>query len=186
MIIALHGTNGAGKSTLARTIMSEYETKEPLMATGRRKPLGYNLTMEGIPDLFVPGHYEIANGGIDTIKSLDDVYYLIQLANTQGKNVLFEGKNMSNGSGRILRHCLRTNTRIILIDHPVDECIASVRARGHTIKEETIRKLHRKARLDAEVLTQHGYQVAVCDRESALETCRLWLREIASQDLYVV
>jgi hypothetical protein len=176
MIISLRGTNGAGKSTIVRTIMNDYRDRWELRTTGRRKPVGYRLSTPGQQDLFIPGHYEIANGGIDTLRDLNEAYELITEYDTIGCHVLYEGKNMSDGTQRI---SLFPTERIavIVVRHPIEGCIASVRARGHSIREESIRRVEQKCLRDAAVLSYNGFRVRGLCREDALEACRTELRK---------
>lgn len=178
-IISLRGTNGAGKSTIVRAIMKLYDQKRENMVMWRRKPLSYVLgklrSEDGAivmrEELFIPGHYEIANGGVDTLADLDSAYDLIREAYEQKYNVLYEGKNMSDSVNR-LAEFPKTDVAVIVVDHPVDECIASVRARGHSIKEETIRRLHTKVNNDALKFIELGFQVHRLNREQALAHVR--------------
>ena len=172
MIIALRGTNGAGKSTLVRAVMKFYDECIPKERPGRRRPLGYYCyTNREIPrQLYIPGHYEIANGGIDTLGSLEDAYSLIAEANAAGYHVLFEGKNMQDGSSIDIATTLFTKEEItfVHVNHPVDDCIASVRQRGHSIKEETIRSIAARVEKNNEVLRREHYACHSLSREDAL------------------
>lgn len=172
MIISLRGTNGAGKSTIVRTLMERLgvHNREELRVDWRRKPLGYFYREAVTPGLFVPGHYEIANGGVDTIESLESAYELILAYASRGFNVIYEGKNMSDGP-KWVRKIEPTQITLVHVELPVDECISAVRSRGHSIKEETIRKLHDKTTRDMETLEREGYRVYRGDRKSCLEFC---------------
>jgi len=177
MIISLRGTNGAGKSTLVRRIMKEYEERHPISIEGRRKPIGYRFYGVGKRALFIPGHYEIANGGIDTIKDLEQSYALIREYFYLGLNVLYEGKNMSDGVNLVMRYFKQDEIRIVVIDTPVDICIQSVRDRGHSIKEETIHRLARKVENDAQQFIRNGYVVIKGNREDSFTSCKKILCE---------
>lgn len=181
MIISLRGTNGAGKSTIVREIMSLYWTKVAIeYFPDRRNPSGYLLrprSIVGTP-LFVPGHYEIANGGVDTLPSLDAAYELIQVhAVEMGCDVLYEGKNMSDGCTRLLE--LKEQglpVGVVHLDIPVKKCVQSVRERGHKIKVETIERLAVKCAREAEQFEKQGVEVYSGDREGALRQVRRWLK----------
>jgi len=69
-VIQIRGTSGSGKSTLVRQVMGLYYEKQPLFKRGRKQPIGYILTHPDTPSLFVPGHYESACGGLDTISKV--------------------------------------------------------------------------------------------------------------------
>lgn len=171
MIVSLRGTSGSGKTHVVRQIMKLYESREEVRSPGRRHPIGYKLRSSGSsPALFVPGHYEPStpNGGVDTMKSIEDVYSMIWDAHDAGFNVLYEGKNMSDGVSRVRDMFGADQIVIVLIDHPVEDCVASVRSRGHKISEASIAKTDRKCRADAESFRQLGYDVRILPRVQAL------------------
>lgn len=170
MIISLRGTNGAGKSHLVRELMRSYDQILPVMSDGRRRPLGYDCAITGylasahcrttVARLWIVGHYEIANGGIDTLGSLDEAYAEIASRHLptdscrKPRHVIYEGKNLSDGPGRLLDLAKSADVRVVHLDTPLEECVASVRARGHKIREETIARLHEKSRRDVEHFRQ--------------------------------
>lgn len=172
MIVSLRGTNGAGKSTIVRAIMAEYSV-EKLYREHRKKPIGYHLDGGRI---YIPGHYEIANGGIDTLRHLDEAYDLIRAAWRAGRNVIYEGKNLQDGSTRI-QEFPQFDVRVVVVNTPLTECVASVRNRGHGIAEKTIERLHEKVLRDADRLTKIGYFVTITDRAGALELCKSLLHK---------
>lgn len=171
-VVLLRGTNGAGKSTLVRAIMKMYDECIPMERPGRRRPLGYHCyTNSGSPhQLFIPGHYEIANGGIDTLKDLDEVYDLIWQAYDNGYSVLFEGKNMQDGTVSLRATQLFDAEQLafVHIDTSVDECIYAVRQRGHLIAEKTIRSIAKRIPLVTDGLIMSGYECYSLSREKAL------------------
>lgn len=173
MIISLRGTNGAGKSTIVRQIMKSYSTMTQIEYPGRRHPTGYILTSPGLVPLFVPGHYEIANGGIDTLQSLDYAYSLIETHAGLGMNVLAEGKNMSDGCARLhAMHLRGMNVVAAHIDLSVKECTAAVRSRGHKIKIETIQKLHEKTIREMKKFAEDGVEIFSGSRGLVFEFVR--------------
>jgi energy-coupling factor transporter ATP-binding protein EcfA2 len=186
MIISLRGTNGSGKSTLVRTIMAAYKVKTAIRYPGKQRPRGYVCLRvfngEEVPTpstpLFVPGHYEIDNGGVDTLPDLDTAYELIKThALELGCDVLYEGKNMSDGAKRLLE--LRDaglDVAVACIDIPVGNCVAAVRTRGHKIKVETIEKLHAKCQREMEKFKQEGIECFSGNRVTVLRTVRQWLK----------
>lgn len=173
MIISLRGTNGAGKSTIIRTLMKDFSDRVEIRYPGRRKPVGYQLS-HGNVRLFVPGHYEIANGGIDTLSNIDEAYEMIINADKTGWNVIYEGKNLSDGVSRF--QSLPTNDKLVIVlTHPVELCIHSVRERGHRIREETIRNIYEKTIRDVREFEKLGISVFNASREEALDLCRRML-----------
>ena len=185
MIISLRGTNGSGKSTLVRALMNEYYQKIEISLEGRRKPIGYRLTALDKPELFIPGHYEIANGGIDTLRDLDVAYEMIWHSAVMKRHVVYEGKNMTDGTARFMRFP-RELAVVIVINHPVEDCIASVRARGHRIKEKTIEYIARKVMIDAEKFQENGFTVHYLSRELALAKCKSILKSGVTNDAGVI
>lgn len=171
-VILLRGTNGAGKSTIVRAIMKLYDECITHERSGRRRPLGYYChTNSGFPhQLYIPGHYEIANGGIDTIKSLEEVFQNIWEAYDNGYSVLFEGKNMQDGTVALRATELFSKEQMafIHVNTPVDVCIHSVRQRGHSIAEKTILSIAKRIPLVTDGLTMAGYECFTLSREDAL------------------
>ena len=93
----------------------------------------------------VPGHYDIANGGVDTLKTLDEAYKLAEEFAAKDYDVLMEGKCMSDGPPHALNlHYKKLDVRVVHINEPLAKCIASVRKRGHNIAEHSIEKTHDK------------------------------------------
>ena len=180
MIISLRGTNGSGKSTIVREIMRMYRAEVKIEYRGRRRPVGYIMLPKDFSEtrLFVPGHYEIANGGIDTLPSLDYAYGLIRVhALELGSHVLYEGKNMSDGvNGLVALHEEGLEVAVAWLREPVDLCVRSVRERGHKIKEETIRKLHDKCERQINIFRGYGIEHFVGDRAETLEQVKRWLK----------
>lgn len=170
-IINIRGTNGAGKSTLVRRIMELYDRRTPLIWESRRKPAGYHCYKDEAPPLFVPGHYEIQNGGIDTFRSLDLAYSLVK-SHSKMNNVIFEGKNMSDGTTRMGELGPKSDVYVVAIQLPLEECIAAVRERGHTIKESTIERLWIKTGREMKAFRALGYDTATLPREEAYGLCR--------------
>lgn len=175
MIISLRGTNGAGKSTIVKKIMKQYPTVRALMLPYRRKPAGYICEM-GTARLFVPGHYEIDNGGIDTIGDLKTVYNLISSFHELGCNILYEGMNLSDSVAiLIMMHLSKIDVRVIFLDHPLSSCISSVRARGHKIREQTIVNIYKKCDNQFQRLQREGIRCIKLKRKAALNQIEQWL-----------
>lgn len=180
MIVSIRGASGAGKTTLARALHASPQLRPPVpqFVCGRRKPLYYIQARDdlaGTPLVSI-GHYEIVNGGMDTIDDLDAAYEVIEERARAGCDVLYEGKTMTDGVARMV--ALRRaghDVRVLHLATPVAECIRSVRARGHTIAEDSIRKMHERVfRLvrDAEAM---GVRVYRGNREACLMEAKEWL-----------
>jgi len=174
VIISLRGTSGSGKSHLVREVKRRYARSKPVYATGRRKPL-YVLhgRSEDGKCLVVPGHYEIANGGVDTLSTLDEAYNIARWADSCGHHVLMEGKNMSDGCGQVAALCVEgREVRVVHLDVSVEQCVASVRQRGHKISESSIRRTDAKVRREMERFTCRKF---AGDRTECLAKVLEWL-----------
>lgn len=137
-IISIRGTSGSGKSTLARRVMECYDGERvtyrgPMVGKPRKQPHGYLLqtTPPGRP-LFVPGHYETACGGCDTLPSYDVAVEMINNHAARGHDVMFEGLLWAPEVTRTVElHKRWGNLHIIGLCLPLDVCLASVNARRH-------------------------------------------------------
>lgn len=188
--INVRGTGGSGKSTLVRRVMGHYRS-EPLRREGRRRPLGYHLEGAGASPLYVPGHYETACGGCDTIKTPGEVYDLINLALTdvQGStghsyDVLYEGIMVMDDVRRAVEldkwlkrmpsgEPLRNRLYVIYLTTPIEECLAAIRARrearGDTRPLDPRNTVDRKRRAEGGLrrLREAGISVECLSREDA-------------------
>jgi predicted kinase len=176
VIISLRGTSGAGKSHIVHSLTRGLDVAQTLEKAGRRKPLGtvYFLPLGGF--LMVPGHYQIANGGVDTLRTLDEAYELIREWDERGCHVLYEGKNMSDRAARALElHREKRDVRVIVINHPVNECVAAVRARGHQISVSSIASTARRVEKDASAMLREKMHVQQLPRALAEKEVRQWL-----------
>ena len=168
MIISLRGTSGAGKSHLTKTVTELYDRHRDVYKEGRIKPL---YTIHGRNPLgrclVTPGHYEIANGGIDTLPSLDEAYRIARWASRQDHDVLMEGKNMSDGVAAVNQLVEEGfDVHVVVLNTSVNECVRAVRERGHKIAEKSIEKTFMKVMRD---ITKFHCEVSVGDRQSCLE-----------------
>lgn len=139
MIVNVRGTSGSGKSTLVRNIMALYPVRSPYNTQGRKRPLGYSLGLDSDPPLtlFVPGHYETACGGCDTIKTVDEVYRMVRVAALGAPvlDVIYEGIMVQDDVRRAVEMDLELRATgqpplvVIGLTTPVEECLAAVRGR---------------------------------------------------------
>jgi|SRR5215475_8571400 len=179
MILTIRGTNGCGKSTIVREIIAGYnEVTKIAYPTGygkKRKAMGLVCSNGTERALFIPGHYDIDNGGIDTMNDmgLDFVYDLIEKHHELGADVLYEGNNWKDSTTRLLKlHKKKMEICVMFISLPLADCIAAVRARGHDIQEKTIRELYNRSRKDQEKLDDAGVPCFIGTREDVLEYIR--------------
>jgi thymidylate kinase len=178
MIISLRGTNGAGKSTIVRKILNQYPEIKALKLPDRRKPAGY-ICSKDLKQLYVLGHYEIDNGGIDTLKgtyNLDEIYKIVMDMHSFGCDVLFEGMNREDNVKRLTNmHKLKLDVRVIFIDHDLHKCETSVRKRGHAIPHETISLIYKKCYVNYVQLRQAGVNCHYLKRQAAQKQIEGWL-----------
>jgi len=146
---------------------------------GRKQPTGYVLNRaEGGRQLFVPGHYEVACGGCDTLGGYEESYSMIREADAQGMDVLYEGLLISGeaqrpidlkGEGR--------DIRVVVLTTPIEECIASINARRQEkrgpdappVKEKNTRAKARAVELAVKRMTEAGIPCIPADRAGALD-----------------
>jgi hypothetical protein len=165
---------------LVREVMSRYEaTLIKYPSKNKRKPMGYICSnFDKTHGFFVPGHYEIANGGIDTLPDMACAYDLAIKHHKLGLDVLMEGKNFTEPPTWILKqHKAGKDIRVVMIDLPLAQCIKSVRDRGHKIQEKTIASLHAKSRKQFEIFKEAGVHVFKGSRKQCLEKVASWLRK---------
>lgn len=173
MIIQVLGSNGAGKSTLVRRVLLDYDAT-PVTTVGRRRPLYYTCVHKSdsdAPDVAVIGHYEIANGGCDTIRRWSDVVSVID-AQADDRHVLFEGP-----TGREHAVRARDDQRVVWLQRDVRSCVADIAARGHRVSAERVRLSQRRCARIAQEYECRGVTVAKFeDRDAATEFVRQLLR----------
>jgi hypothetical protein len=129
MIVSVRGTGGSGKSYIARQVMARYDVQKPIYTSGRKRPFGYRCTAEGHAALWVPGHYETACGGGDTITNVSDVFDSVNDLANEGMDVLFEGIISQDDVVRTADLHRRHKLLVIYLDVPIDVCLASIQAR---------------------------------------------------------
>lgn len=141
MIVNLRGTSGSGKSYIVREIMAALGGKEQfarLKEEGRKQPIGYYRCYDAVAlalrgdksGLFIPGHYETACGGCDTIHGNDKIFDLVRRAAADSQDVLFEGLILSVEVTRTV--ALITDglpLKVMAVDIPLEECVESIMIR---------------------------------------------------------
>jgi energy-coupling factor transporter ATP-binding protein EcfA2 len=182
-IVNLRGTSGSGKSTLIKAIMA-MGLPQPIRTEGRKQPLGYTLTI-GDVKLFIPGHYESACGGCDTLGKYlpgvttprlfgegDDpnsyhlIFGLVRQYASLGYSVLFEGLLISGD----VRHTAALHEdglplAVVAFDLPIELCIQSVldrrKAAGNEkpFNEKNTREKHALLARCVEKLKERGVLV---------------------------
>jgi thymidylate kinase len=181
MIVNIRGTGGAGKSTLVRAVMSWYPEKIPHFVEGRKQPMGYTLhkaNRAGKP-LYVPGHYETACGGCDTIKTLDQIFDTVKSHHENGEDVLFEGMLLCSDRNRITELANNTkHTVVISLTTPIDQCCDNIRKRREAggnpkpLNESNTRKRYDYEQKQIVKLKQSGVDIRTLVYEDALDTIK--------------
>lgn len=139
MIINVRGTSGSGKSTAVRKIMEQSPRIEKTFIQNRKNPVYYDLIWPE-KTILVPGHYETACGGCDTIKTYDHLFQIIRAAHTVGKDVLFEGLLVAHDKKRCTELWDWLNREpgtfhIIEITNSLETCLRSVEERRQARKK---------------------------------------------------
>jgi len=133
MIVKLIGTSGTGKSTIVRKIMAQANDWLPHHIERRKQPLYYTSEALG---LAVPGHYETACGGCDTINKQEDIFNLVRQLADEGYNVLFEGLLTSGDVKRTHPLAQDYDVMVLALDVPIEWCLASINERRRRKKPE--------------------------------------------------
>lgn len=115
--------------------MDLYATRVENFAAGRKQPEGYVLTAPGLRPLYVPGHYNTACGGCDTIKTPEQAYVLVREAVAKGCDVLFEGIMVQDDVRRCVElHGSQPPVHVVGLTTDINVCLASIadrrKARG--------------------------------------------------------
>lgn len=145
----------------------------------RKQPMGYVLSSPDYPrSLFVPGHYETACGGCDTINGLDRIYELVEMGKSNGMDVMFEGLIVCSDYKRLVALHEKYGPDEVLViglTTPLDLSISSVQSRrlekGNT-KPLNPTNTESKFKTNQRVLerfVEAGVNVQWLSREDALE-----------------
>lgn len=177
MVVNLRGTGGSGKSYIVREMMRRCVTAAPEHVTGRRRPIGYRCTTPAGRTLYVPGHYDTACGGCDTIKTPGEVYEIVTREAERGSDVLFEGIIVQDEWRRCAALAERFEVAVIVLDVPMELCLASIQsrrdARGDGRPLNPTNTVNRARRLEATVrkLALVGVDARWLSRDAALARC---------------
>jgi hypothetical protein len=166
--------------------MKRYDQVNPIFQEGRKQPIASLCARLYEPWLAIPGHYETACGGCDTIHSYDEIFNMVRHYDELGRDVLFEGLLISGDLPRTL--ALHTEGRELMVigltEVSLDVCEASIRGRreakaaskGVPPREfgpNLRRNLEAKFKLALKTCDQleaAGVTVVRADRATALET----------------
>lgn len=184
MIIQIRGTSGSGKSTIVRRIMERYPVREPWREGRRKQPWGYHLRRESGRELYVPGHYEIECGGMDTLPRLSEALpQVLTEHELGGRDVLMEGLLASEDVKQLTSlgwasSDLSEKLVVIHLTTPIDECLAAIRERrarrgnSNPLSEKNTRARVATIERACARLRAAGVQVEDHDRTSALARVR--------------
>jgi len=166
-IVFVLGGHGSGKSTVVRGIMSGME---PIHVTypERKYPIGYRRN-----NVCVLGHYEIPNGGADTVRPLTFLHATCEEWARAGNHVVLEGIGQAGIFDQVLLLLANHGGSVMYLTTPLDVCVASVRARGHRLAEHNIRAGYIRAERMANRFGEGVYRV---DRSKAVATLRRLIR----------
>jgi hypothetical protein len=150
VIINIRGACGAGKSSVVRSVLGRRDWGV-IKQRPRRQPVGY-VSVEPTR-LFVPGHYEIHMGGIDTFDRISEPFHWIRAFADSGFDVVFEGKCQEDDA-RYLLDLKKWGLVVLHLDVAVEDAVRGVRERpsASAIRTELIERSHRKAERDCQRL----------------------------------
>lgn len=180
-IINIRGTNGSGKSTVVRRVMQHYSAVEPHHIEGRRRPIGYECRPPNETSnlLWVPGHYEIACGGCDTIPTVAQAYEQVAISLKNDWDVLFEGIMSQDNQQYMLDWHAEGKYKILVIGltTTIDDCIAGINARREArgnpkpLDPQNTISRDRSVKKNLVRLATAGIEVKMADRQSAVIHC---------------
>lgn len=179
MIIQVRGTHGSGKTTTVREVMKRFECK-PHSIEGRKRPIGYECVYKtGKPGkddvyLWVPGSYENATGGCDTISEIEVIYGIVKQQAEAGFHVLFEGILAQHSAPRVLELVDVHHYLGIVLTTPLELCVERTnqrraeRGKEKLEDDSNIRKEWKSVRSSMDTLRRKGANVVEMDVASAV------------------
>ena len=183
MIINISGTGGSGKSTLVRRVMDCYDTVKPIFIEGRKRPFSYVCLRENGNNLWVPGHYETACGGGDTLSTfpnyLDSLYGFIRSAHNEKQDVMYEGLLVESD----VRRCAELKrdgfpVLVLSLSTDLETCLSSTvqrrLAKGNTkpLNPKNTKGRWRQVRFRIDRLKGHGIEAIFLSRDEMFEECK--------------
>ncbi len=183
--INIRGTGGSGKSTLVKKVTALYPNRAPFMKEGRKRTwftlhLPEDKTATG---LIVPGHYETACGGCDTLKTVDEVYEIVRgnvipAKGDLASNALYEGIMVMDDVTRAVKlhqDLEKEGGKLVVISltTTIEECLAGIRARkearGDTkpLNEKNTRDRMKRQESSLHRLKQAGVPLEKLSRDDA-------------------
>jgi hypothetical protein len=176
-IVNIRGTSGAGKSTVVRNVMQHYRSMLPNFIADRRQPITYILASPEVEiPLLVPGHYETACGGCDTLKTVDQAYQLVRAAAESKFHVLFEGIMVQDDVMRAIALSAVHPLTVIRLTTPIEVCLEGIQSRrdkrGDTrvLNPKNTIARDKSVKRNCDRLREAGVEVLDLDREQAFAT----------------
>ena len=126
--IQIRGTSGSGKTWIIKKLMNEYKFTPVIV---NEKIFGYKSKQLNV---FIPGRYETACGGCDTIKTQDEICRRVKLGIKNGYSVLFEGLLSSHLAERFFKLYSELNesnvdSYFIFLNTPLSTCEENINKR---------------------------------------------------------
>lgn len=177
IVINIRGTGGSGKSTVVTRVVANYPDHLPSFAAGRKRPQNVMHTRPGTRALLVPGHYETACGGCDTLKTVDQVYQQLVTAVGLGINCLYEGIMVMDDVNRAVTLSKDCDFYVIALTTPVDDCVAAIKARrdargdARPFNDGNTRQWAIRCERGLVRLMEAGVRVERLDRQAAYLRC---------------
>lgn len=189
--INIRGTGGSGKSTLVKRVTELYPHHANIIEKGRKRAMAtchwFAEEDEGKlppdsfrpPGLFVPGHYETACGGCDTVKTVDKVYEMVRAATLGDENnAMYEGIMVMDDVTRAVQFdqdLKKKGRRLVVISltTSIEECLEGIRARKEArgdpkpLNEKNTRERMKRQVNSLHRLKQAGVELRKLSRDDA-------------------
>lgn len=168
MIVFVIGGHGSGKTTAVRSVM---QGLVPISVSGRKYPIGYESDK-----LFVVGHYEIKNGGADTVRPLSLLQKTIDKHAKAGRKVVVDGIGQA-GIDKYMVPLMRKHGGLVLyIETDVKDCERGIKDRGHKLSRDGVRRGWTRAANMAKRMEEQGIKVTRCTRANVSRKLKESLR----------
>lgn len=184
--INIRGTGGSGKSTLVKRVLELYPNHANITEKGRKRAMAtchWFAPGDGAPavrsGLFVPGHYETACGGCDTVKTVDKVYEMVRAATLgDGNNAVYEGIMVMDDVTRAVTFDqelkkLKSKLVVVSLTTSIEECLEGIRARKEArgdpkpLNEKNTRERMKRQVNSLHRLKQAGVELRKLSRDDA-------------------
>lgn len=160
MIVHVAGTHGSGKTHLVNRALRSCAY---IVKMSYRPPrwLG-SIGVHGTRSLFVPGTWE----------HLDALHAACMIHHELACDVLREGGRLQDLRSA---HDAGVDVRVVMIDHPVQDCASYLRETGQLSKIDTLTKTRARVLRSLTELERGGVPIHKLSRESARQKVMSWL-----------